>query len=69
MKLNEKVKERIKRLRLKQIEVSREIGCTDSQLSKFINGWEPLPLKYQVRLTSFLNIDHESNGENESFKK
>lgn len=48
------IKQTLKTNRYSQVYVSREIGCRESQLSKFLNGWENLPEKHLIKLIEFL---------------
>ena len=48
------VKQIIKDRRFKQCEVAKAIGCNYSMFNKYLNGWIPLPAKYEGRLINFL---------------
>ena len=48
------LKEILKKNRRYQIEVAGIIGCQETQLSKYFNGWYQLPEKHLVNLMSYM---------------
>lgn len=59
-----KVKEIIFRKGMKQLQIAKDIGIDSSKLSKFVNGWVPLPKKYHKRLAKYLGIRVEEIQKN-----
>lgn len=51
---NTEIKQTLKDNRYSQVYVSKHIGCRESQLSKYLNGWENLPEKHLINLFDFL---------------
>lgn len=50
------VKEFIQKKKIKQVEIACSIGASPAQVSNFINGWVPLPQKYEEALSGFLGL-------------
>ncbi len=57
--MNIRLKTKILEQGLSQLQVARDVGLTDSNLSKIIHGWVDPPVEVKTRLASVLGCNLE----------